>query len=51
MWVLSAVCIAAELVTFLTLGNYGVEWRARLLFSSWMDEKDPMPFYSGELDD
>jgi formate/nitrite transporter FocA (FNT family) len=36
--VLAVVCIAQELVTLMTLGFVVPEWRAKVLFSDWMDE-------------
>lgn len=35
--VLAIVTIAAEVVTLLTFGGFNTEWRAKLLFSDWME--------------
>ncbi len=39
MWVLAWVGIADEAVTVVSLGFWSVDWRARVLFSAWMDRE------------
>jgi hypothetical protein len=48
--VLAITTIASELITLGTLGSVNLEWRAKLLFSHWMDTTpDPWPMSEDEL--